>query len=182
MAEENKATILLVEDDPNISRLFKHNLTKAGYNCVAAMNGQEGFDAATEHNPDLIISDIMMPEVDGYEFRRMLLAQDDLKEIPFIFLTAKGEEDDVLQGYELEIEEYIIKTSSPKIVLAKVNAILKTIEKERDKAVGEVQKAAGSMVQKLSQMNFQFLKGLILNTGTFLFKISLVVTLLIIYK
>jgi len=159
LAEENKATILLVEDDANISRLFNHNLTKAGYNCVAAMNGQEGFDAAIKHKPDLIISDIMMPEVDGYEFRRMLLEQEDLKEIPFIFLTAKGEEDDVLQGYELEIEEYIIKTSSPKIVLAKVNAILKSIEKERDKVVGEVQKAADSMGAKVVPDEFPILEG-----------------------
>lgn len=149
MSEEVKATVLLVEDDTNISRLFKHNLTKAGYKCNLAMNGREGFKEASREKPDLIISDIMMPDVDGFEFRRMLLNDEDLKGIPFIFLTAKGEEDDILEGYELDIEDYIIKTASPKVVIAKVNAILKSLEKERGKVVGEVQKAADSMGAKV---------------------------------
>ena len=149
MNEQFKATILLVEDDTNIARLFKHNLTKSGYNCVLAINGQEGFEKARETMPDLIISDIMMPLVDGFEFRKMLLTEDELKSIPFIFLTAKGEEDDILTGYELEIEDYIIKTASPKVVIAKVNAILKSLEKERGKVVGEVQKAADNMGAKV---------------------------------
>ena len=149
MSEEVKALILLVEDDPNISKLFKHNLTKAGYGCNTAMNGREGLEEALKVKPDLIISDIMMPEVDGFEFRKLLLEQNELKGIPFVFLTARGEEDDILQGYELGIEDYIIKTSSPKVVLAKVNAILKSLEKERGKVVGEVQKAADNMGAKV---------------------------------
>ena len=149
MSDEVKASILLVEDDPNISKLFKHNLTKAGYTCNTAMNGREGFEEALKLKPDLIISDIMMPEVDGFQFRQLLLEQNELKGIPFVFLTARGEEDDILQGYELGIEDYIIKTSSPKVVLAKVNAILKSLEKERGKVVGEVQKAADNMGAKV---------------------------------
>lgn len=141
--------ILLVEDEFNIAKLFNYNLTKAGYECHTATNGREGYELAETIKPDLIISDIMMPEVDGYAFRKKLLANPELKKIPFVFLTAKGDEEDVLQGYDLEIEDYIIKTSSPKIVLAKVSAILKTIEKERSKVVDEVQKAADSMGVKV---------------------------------
>lgn len=138
-------SILLVEDELNIAKLFQYNLSKAGYNILTASNGREGFDQAQKNRPDLIISDIMMPEVDGFEFRKMLLGDPDLKKIPFIFLTAKGEEDDILKGYDLEIEDYIIKTASPKVVIAKVSAILKSLEKERIKVVDEVQKAADTM-------------------------------------
>lgn len=137
--------ILLVEDELNIAKLFQYNLSKAGYEVTHAANGREGYETAEKISPDLIISDIMMPEVDGFEFRRKLLENTELKRIPFVFLTAKGDEDDILQGYDLEIEDYIIKTSSPKVVIAKVSAILKTLEKERSKVVDEVQKAADSM-------------------------------------
>lgn len=141
--------ILLVEDEYNIAKLFKYNLTKAGYICEVASNGREGIEIAEKFKPDLIISDVMMPEVNGFEFRKLLMENAELKKIPFVFLTAKAEEDDILEGYNLEIEDYIIKTSSPKIVLAKVAAILKTLEKERTKIVSEVQKAADSMGVKV---------------------------------
>ncbi|KAF0151207.1 MAG: response regulator receiver [Ignavibacteria bacterium] len=150
MAERKAANrILLVEDEFNIAKLFQYNLSKAGYEVTHAPNGREGYETAEKILPDLIISDIMMPEVDGFEFRKKLLANPELKKIPFVFLTAKGEEDDILQGYDLEIEDYIIKTSSPKVVIAKVSAILKTLEKERTKIVDEVQKAADSMGVKV---------------------------------
>lgn len=141
--------ILLVEDEFNIAKLFIYNLTKAGFVCDHANNGIEGLELAHKNRPDIIISDVMMPEMDGFEFRKKLLEDADLKSIPFVFLTAKGAEDDILQGFDLEIEDYIIKTSSPKVVIAKVSAILKSLEKERVKIVDEVQKAADSMGAKV---------------------------------
>lgn len=145
---ENKFSgkILLVEDEFNIAKLLIHNLSKAGFECEHANNGIEGLKLAHEIKPDLIISDIMMPEMDGFEFRRELLKDQELKKIPFVFLTAKGAEEDILKGYDLDIEDYIIKTSSPKVIIAKVSAILKSLEKERSKVVDEVQKAADTMV------------------------------------
>ncbi|OGU61724.1 MAG: response regulator [Ignavibacteria bacterium RBG_13_36_8] len=154
-------TILLVEDEANIAKLYHYNLTKAGFSCEVAKNGAEGFEKAKSVKPDLIISDIMMPNVDGYEFRKMLLADSELKTIPFIFLTAKGEEESILLGYELEIEDYLIKTSSPKIIIAKVTAILKSLEKERGKVVGEVQKAADTMGAKVVPDEFPKLEGFV---------------------
>ena len=162
MTQENSkttGTILLVEDEFNISKLFSYNLTKAGFHCEVACNGREGMEVAEKIHPDLIISDVMMPEVDGYEFRKRLLEHPDLKQIPFVFLTAKGDEDDILQGFDLEIEDYIIKTSSPKVVIAKVSAILKSLEKERVKVVDEVQKAADSMGAKTVPEEFPVLEG-----------------------
>jgi phosphoserine phosphatase RsbU/P len=155
-------TVLLVEDEFNIAKLFSFNLTRAGFNCQIAKNGKEGLEMAEKVRPDLIISDIMMPEVDGFEFRRRLLENPELKQIPFVFLTAKGEEDDVLQGYDLEIEDYIIKTSSPKIVIAKVSAILKSLEKERVKVVDEVQKAADNMGAKVVPDEFPKFDGFLI--------------------
>ncbi len=151
--------ILLVEDEPNIAMLFKYNLTKAGYNCETAVNGQEGFEKAASFKPDLIISDIMMPEVDGFEFRKMLLSDQNLAKIPFIFLTAKGSEEDILSGYDLDIEDYIIKTSSPKIVLAKISAVLKVQAKEREKAVEEVHQAADNLKTKVVPDEFLQITG-----------------------
>ena len=152
-------TILLVEDEPNIAKLFNFNLSRAGFHCEIANNGKEGLKLAEKIKPDLIISDVMMPEIDGYEFRRRLLKNPELKQIPFVFLTAKGEEDDILHGYDLEIEDYIIKTSSPKVVIAKVSAILKSLEKERVKVVDEVQKAADSMGAKVVPDDFPKVEG-----------------------
>lgn len=143
--KKSENTILLVEDEFNIAKLFIHNLNKAGFKCELAQNGKEGLKLAQELKPSLIISDIMMPIMDGFEFRRELLKDPELKSIPFVFLTAKGAEEDILQGFDLEIADYIIKTSSPKVVIAKVSAILKSLEKERVKVVDEVQRAADTM-------------------------------------
>lgn len=141
--------ILLVEDEFNIAKLFMYNLSKAGFECQHANNGKEALELAYKNKPDIIISDVMMPEMDGFEFRKRLLEDSELKSIPFVFLTAKGAEEDILQGFDLEIEDYIIKTSSPKVVIAKVSAILKSLEKERVKVVDEVQKAADTMGAKV---------------------------------
>lgn len=146
---ENKYKILLVEDEVNIAKLFTFNLKKAGYDCMVVYNGKQGLQALRNYNPDLIISDIMMPEMDGYEFRKKILSDNDLKTIPFIFLTAKGEDEDMLEGYDLEIQDYIVKTSSPKVTLAKVEALLKTSTQQRKDAVKEVQQAADVLGAKV---------------------------------
>ncbi len=146
---EEKYKILLVEDDKNIARLIRYNLEKGGFDVQHGINGAEGYELVKSFLPDLIISDIMMPEVDGYAFRKMLLKEKDYSSIPFVFLTAKGEEDDILHGYDLEIQEYIIKTSSPKIILAKINSLLKSSAAQKAKGETEVKKAAATMGAKV---------------------------------
>ncbi len=147
LKEANK--VLLVEDDLLLIKLFEYNLAKAGFEVKTANNGIEGLQAARDFQPDIIVSDIMMPEMDGFEFRKNLLNDNQLKSIPFVFLTAKGDEQDILEGYELEIEDYIIKTSGPRIVIAKVSAILKSLDKERKKMVSEINQAADSLRAKV---------------------------------
>ncbi|MCF6269412.1 MAG: SpoIIE family protein phosphatase [Melioribacteraceae bacterium] len=147
--EEEKYKILLVEDDKNIARLIRYNLEKGGFEVQHGINGAEGFELVKSFIPDIIISDIMMPIVDGYAFRKMLLKEKNYSSIPFVFLTAKGEEDDILQGYDLEIQEYIIKTSSPKIILAKINSLLKSSAVQKAKGETEIKKAAATMGAKV---------------------------------
>ncbi len=141
--------ILLVDDDPSLTRIFEYNLTKAGFECVVAVSVSEAFNKMTSFIPDLIISDIMMPETDGFQFRRKLLEDQTLRSIPFIFLTAKGEEEDILEGFELSITDYVVKTAGPKVLVAKVNALLKSLGKERSRIVTELHAAADSLRVKV---------------------------------
>jgi sigma-B regulation protein RsbU (phosphoserine phosphatase) len=149
IADNNDYKILLVEDEESVAKLMLYNFKKAGYETEWAENGLEGYLLAKSFDPDIIVSDIMMPEFDGYEFRKKLLEDPKLKLVPFIFLSAKGDEEDILEGYDLNIEDYIVKTSGAKIILAKISALLKSSKKERDKAVNEVHEAANSMGAKV---------------------------------
>lgn len=146
---DDAAKILLVDDDISLAKLFQYNLTKAGFECKVAYNANEGLKLAKADPPDIIISDIMMPQIDGFQFRKMLLTDNDLKSIPFVFLTSKGEEDDILDGYDLGIADYVLKTAGPRVVVAKVSAIIKSLGKEREKIVTELHQAADSLRAKV---------------------------------
>ena len=141
--------IVLIDDDVSLSKMFQYNLKKAGFECLVANTAQDGLELAKKTVPDVIVSDIMMPEVDGYELRRLILNEPSIRSIPFIFLTAKGSEKDILDGFELDITDYVLKTAGPKIIVAKVSAIIKSLGKERAKAVQELHRAADSMRVKV---------------------------------
>ena len=141
--------VLLVDDDLSLSKLFQYNLKKEGLECETASSVKEAFEKINLIVPDIIVSDIMMPEIDGFKFRQMLLENDELKSIPFIFLSAKGEEKDILDGYDLGINDYIVKTAGPKVLVAKVNTTLKSLNKERQKIVSELHQAADSLRAKV---------------------------------
>ncbi len=147
--QSKKAQILLVDDDKSLSRIFQYNLNKAGFDCVVTNSAKEALEKLKTFTPDIIISDIMMPEVSGFEFRKKILEDPRLKSIPFIFLTAKSEEQDILEGYELDIADYVVKTEGPKIVVAKVSAIIKSLTKERQKVISELHSAADSFRVKV---------------------------------
>jgi len=151
--------ILLVDDDLSLAKLFQYNLTKAHFECKTAPGVEEAFKIIKSYNPDIIISDIMMPKIDGFQFRKMLLADPELKSIPFIFLTAKGTEDDILDGYDLGITDYVLKTAGPRVVIAKVSAIIKSLGKERQKIVTELHQAADSLRAKVVPDNHPEFEG-----------------------
>jgi sigma-B regulation protein RsbU (phosphoserine phosphatase) len=141
--------VLLVDDDPSLTRLFSHSLKKESYDCVVANSAEEGFRIAKSFVPDIIVSDIMMPNIDGFTFRKMVLNDLQLKSIPFVFLTAKNSEKDILDGYDLDITDYVLKTSGTKVVVAKVSAVLNSIGKERQKIVSELNSAVDNLRVKM---------------------------------
>ncbi len=137
--------ILLVDDEATLLQVFCYNLKKAGFECKSAKSGKEGLEILNTFKPDVIISDIMMPNMNGFEFRSYILERAELSSIPFIFLTARSEEQDILDGYELDIADYVIKTEGPKVIVAKVKAIINSLSKERQKVVSELHEAADSL-------------------------------------
>ncbi|MCX5679321.1 MAG: response regulator transcription factor [Candidatus Omnitrophica bacterium] len=120
-----KERILIVEDDKHISKLVKFNLEKANYECSIASTGEKALAALDDQPIDLVILDIMLPGMDGYEICRTIKGKDKLKNIPIIMLTAKGEEVDRIVGLELGADDYIVKPFSPRELVLRVKAILK---------------------------------------------------------
>jgi two-component system phosphate regulon response regulator PhoB len=120
-----KEQILITEDDKHISKLVKYNLEKAGYDCTVADDGEEALGILAKERPDLIILDIMLPKMDGFELCRAIKQDVKLKNIPIIMLTAKGEEVDRIVGLELGADDYVVKPFSPRELILRIKAILK---------------------------------------------------------
>ena len=115
--------ILVADDESRMRKLVKDFLRKKGYDVVEAADGEEALDCFYEDkNISLIICDVMMPKMDGFEVVREIRQH---SKIPIIMLTAKGEESDELEGFDLGVDEYISKPFSPKILVARVDAILR---------------------------------------------------------
>lgn len=117
--------ILIVEDDKNISKLVKYNLEKAGYDAIAVLSGEEAFEVLDRQQVDLIILDIMLPEVDGFEVCRLIKQTPQFRNIPIVMLTAKGEEVDRIVGLELGADDYVVKPFSPRELILRIKAILR---------------------------------------------------------
>ncbi len=117
--------ILIVEDDRDISELVRYNLEREGYDVSALFEGGDAFDHALKRKPDLIILDLMLPGTDGMEICRLLKNEEGTKNIPVIMLTAKGEESDVVVGLQMGADDYMTKPFSPKVLTARVKAILR---------------------------------------------------------
>ncbi len=122
---ETKKTVLVVEDEEDILALLHFNLIKAGYNVICAACGEEGLNCVSEHQPDLVLLDLMLPGIDGLEICRRLRKQEGTKETPIIMLTAKGEESDVVKGLELGADDYVTKPFSIKVLLARVKTVMR---------------------------------------------------------
>lgn len=117
--------ILVTDDEKHILQIVKFNLEKKGkYEVVTAVDGGEGFEVAKKEQPDLIISDLMMPNVTGLEFCKLLRECEETKEIPFIILTAKGQNTYQEEGKQYDITDYLTKPFSPRALLAKTREIL----------------------------------------------------------
>ncbi|MCM8786954.1 MAG: response regulator transcription factor [Candidatus Omnitrophica bacterium] len=120
-----KEKILIVEDDKNISKLVKYNLEKEGFECFTTLNAEEALEILDKYPIDLIILDIMLPGMDGFEACRTIKEDNRFKNIPIIMLTAKGQEIDRIVGLELGADDYIVKPFSPRELNLRVKAILR---------------------------------------------------------
>jgi len=117
--------ILIVEDDRDIVEMIEYNLREEGYETVSAFDGEEGVNVAKTKQPDLIILDIMLPVIDGFEVCRILKNEDTTAHIPIIILSAKSQEVDKVVGLELGADDYVTKPFSPRELIARARAILR---------------------------------------------------------
>ena len=165
--------ILVVDDEDRMRKLEKDFLTRKQYKVIEAENGEEAIDLFVEHNDfDLIILDVMMPKMDGWEVCREIRK---VSKVPIIMLTAKGEESDELLGFELGVDEYISKPFSPRILVARVDALLRrtnNIDQNEIIKSGEIEinKAAHLVMVKgevvdLSFKEFELLTYFVQNKG-----------------
>jgi len=127
MSAMSTKTILIIEDDPVLLRGLKDNFETQGYLVRTARDGQKGLDALLTAPPDLLLLDLMLPKVNGYEICRAARARQ--LDMPIIMLTAKGQEDDIVRGLELGADDYVTKPFSIKELLARVEALLRRTRK-----------------------------------------------------
>ena len=128
--------ILIVEDDKDIRELMKYNLLKDGFDVSGVKSGEDGLDAVSREPPDLIVLDLMLPGIDGFEMCRRLKRSEKTTHVPIVIVSARGEETDIVTGLELGADDYITKPFSPKVLVARVRAVLRRrarqVPKEED--------------------------------------------------
>lgn len=120
-----KKKILVVEDDRSLSDVLSYNLRQAGYEVLVAYDGQDGLSQAQRKSPDLLVLDIMLPVLDGYEVCRRLRSSQAAQNMPILMLTAKSEESDEMVGFTLGADDYVTKPFSIKVLLERVKALLR---------------------------------------------------------
>jgi two-component system phosphate regulon response regulator PhoB len=122
--------ILVVDDEENIRELVRYNLAREGYQVTTVGSGEEALKQTSSKPPDLIVLDLMLPGMDGFAVCRQLKNDGRTAHIPIVMLTVKGEESDIVVGLELGADDYITKPFSPKVLLARIKAVLRRREEE----------------------------------------------------
>ena len=137
MASKTNKKILVVDDEERMLRFIRLNLEHDGFQVIEAVKGHEALDKMRTGMPDLILLDVMLPDLDGFEVLKMVR---EISSIPIIMLTAKGEEDDRVKGLELGADDYVTKPFSPRELVSRVKAVLRRVESEgsEDEEVIEV--------------------------------------------
>jgi two-component system alkaline phosphatase synthesis response regulator PhoP len=121
----SKESILVMEDEEDIAELLKYNLAKEGYRVTVVGSGEEGLKAAQAALPNLVLLDLMLPGIDGLEVCRQFKQDARTRQVPIVMVTAKGEEADIVTGLELGADDYLTKPFSPRVLLARVRAVLR---------------------------------------------------------
>jgi DNA-binding response OmpR family regulator len=132
MSNPASKKILIVEDEPDILKLVTLYLEKEGYRTVSAASGMEGLRQVKQEKPDLVVLDLMLPEIDGLEVCRRLRSVPATAMLPIIMLTAKAEESDTIIGLELGADDYVTKPFSLKTLVARIKALFRRLERKQD--------------------------------------------------
>jgi two-component system phosphate regulon response regulator PhoB len=171
-----KSRILVVEDDPALADVLAYNLNRAGYDVARARNGVDGLEQATHAVPDLIVLDLMLPEMDGLEVCRRIRSEAATRNILILMLTAKSEETDQVVGFNVGADDYVTKPFSPRVLLERVKALLRrhkpdvdekevvschdvTVDRRRHRAT------AGGQVLQLTRSEFSLLDVMVRQPG-----------------
>ena len=129
MANEH---ILVVEDEEDIQELLRFNLEKEGFQVTTVGTGEDGIAQVRDKTPDLVVLDLMLPGLNGLDVCRLLKGSAESKSVPVVMVTAKGEEADIVAGLELGADDYLVKPFSPKVLIARIRAVLRRGRDEED--------------------------------------------------
>jgi len=171
-----QATILIVEDEEDIAALIAHHMQGAGFNVMVAYNGAAAFKEIEKQLPDLVLLDLMLPDIDGTEVCKALRQRQATKDIPIIMVTAKAEEVDRIVGLELGADDYVVKPFNTRELVLRVKGILKRVKAPRDEQkllkYGELsidmdahRVTLESREIELTLTEFKLLRELLLNRG-----------------
>jgi DNA-binding response OmpR family regulator len=181
-------TILVVDDEPDLVELISYNLERQGFTVVTASNGVEALKLAKSRSPDLVVLDLMMPEISGIEVAKRLRSQTETASLPIIMLTARSDETDELEGLSSGADDYITKPFSMDVLLARINALTRRSMKTKSSQgslitlgpvsidLDEHQAAVDSKPISLTITEFRLLAALISNPGKALSRPSLIST------
>jgi len=122
--QENRPRVVIADDDPDIRRLVEMTVTNAGCDVTVASDGEEALARVRDSVPDLVILDVLMPRMDGWEVARALKSDPATREVPVMFLTSRGQEHDVLEGFDSGAVDYMVKPFSPRELQVRVRSVL----------------------------------------------------------
>ena len=143
-------TILIVDDEPDIVEILRYNLEKAGYTTLTALNGLDAVNLAKQHHPDLILLDVMLPDMDGIQTCETIRSNPDLQGTIIAFLTARSEDYSEIAGFQAGADDYITKPIRPKVLISRIQSLLK-----RSKTANEEAKTVEYNGIKLDRKNLR---------------------------
>jgi len=152
---EKKNTILVVDDEPSIRLGLAATIRRYGYEVITAVNGDDGFLKARQSLPDLIVSDVMMPDLNGFEMKQQMSADPLLAPIPFIFLTARTGNEDRVAGIRNGADDYVTKPFVTEELMVRIEAVLRRVQTEQERGREQAKQAAQDEMEKLRREVFQ---------------------------